>query len=519
MDRSICEYFYDAGGATGHKCGYCGSEEGSVSNGMWAHLLTCEDYQDLIDRGWRRSGKYCYKPVMDVTCSPQYAIRCEVTEFRLSKSQKKVLKTMSDYLVKGRSREASKGEGSSVDADTTSRPKGEEKASNKVKSVRPGDGADPSKPRCRKAKEIRKEKKLKKQADQSDSTGETSMAPKPVRTSDSAGGTSTAPKPIGTSDSAGGTSPAPKPVDTYGSASKATGPVTNVHASSSKPQTQGQDIPDFLKVGRDGKKPLESFLNIPTDHPVAHKLEIHLVRSHPPSPEFKSTFRESYQLYKKYQMAIHDDEEDKCTEKQFTRFLCDSPLIPKKGASHNWPCDYGSYHQHYRLDGKLVAVGVVDFLPKCLSSVYTYYDPDYNFLSLGVYTALRELELTRKMYLGDPEHFLYYCMGYYVHECPKMRYKGQYSPSFLLCPESYQYIQIETCRLKLDISRYARLNDEATPPEDVATWLDKCLILSQQTIMPYAIYKALAGTREEEKVTEYARFVGPAVASRMVLVL
>ena len=76
-----------------------------------------------------------------------------------------------------------------------------------------------------------------------------------------------------------------------------------------------------------------------------------------------------------------------------------------------------------------------------------------------------------------------------------------------------------TCRPKLDASRYARLNDEATPPEDVTTWLDKCLILSQQTIMPYVIYKALAGTREEEKVTDYARFVGPSVASRMVLVL
>lgn len=29
---------------------------------------------------------------------------------------------------------------------------------------------------------------------------------------------------------------------------------------------------------------------------------------------------------------------------------------------------YGSYHQLYRIDGKLVAVGVVDILPKCLVS-------------------------------------------------------------------------------------------------------------------------------------------------------
>lgn len=29
---------------------------------------------------------------------------------------------------------------------------------------------------------------------------------------------------------------------------------------------------------------------------------------------------------------------------------------------------YGTYHQLYRIDGKLVAVGVVDILPKCLVS-------------------------------------------------------------------------------------------------------------------------------------------------------
>lgn len=42
---------------------------------MWAERLTCEDYQNLIDRGWRRSGKYVYKPKMDETCCPQYTIR------------------------------------------------------------------------------------------------------------------------------------------------------------------------------------------------------------------------------------------------------------------------------------------------------------------------------------------------------------------------------------------------------------------------------------------------------------
>ena len=53
------------------------------------------------------------------------------------------------------------------------------------------------------------------------------------------------------------------------------------------------------------------------------------------------------------------------------------------------PQGYGSFHQHYLLDGKLIAVGVIDILPHCVSSVYLYYDPDYSFLSLGTYSALR----------------------------------------------------------------------------------------------------------------------------------
>ena len=46
---------------------------------------------------------------------------------------------------------------------------------------------------------------------------------------------------------------------------------------------------------------------------------------------------------------------------------------------------YGSYHQLYRLDRRLVAVGVVDILPSGLSSVYLFYDPDEKLLSLGTY--------------------------------------------------------------------------------------------------------------------------------------
>ena len=55
---------------------------------------------------------------------------------------------------------------------------------------------------------------------------------------------------------------------------------------------------------------------------------------------------------------------------------------------------YGSYHQLYRLDRRLVAVGVVDILPSGLSSVYLFYDPDEKLLSLGTYVQLRCIYLS-----------------------------------------------------------------------------------------------------------------------------
>jgi len=45
-------------------------------------------------------------------------------------------------------------------------------------------------------------------------------------------------------------------------------------------------------------------------------LKVRLVRSSPPSPQFKASFDASYQVYKLYQMAIHKDPPDKPTESQ-----------------------------------------------------------------------------------------------------------------------------------------------------------------------------------------------------------
>lgn len=73
----------------------------------------------------------------------------------------------------------------------------------------------------------------------------------------------------------------------------------------------------------------------------------------------------------------------------------------------------------------------------------------------------REIALVRELNLSAPD-LKYYYMGFYIHNCQKMRYKGQYSPSFLACPETYEWVPIEKCRPKLDANKYSRLSESGT---------------------------------------------------------
>ena len=52
----------------------------------------------------------------------------------------------------------------------------------------------------------------------------------------------------------------------------------------------------------------------------------------------------------------------------------------------------GAYHMYHRIDGKLVAVGIIDITRTVLNSAYFIYDPDLKFLNLGVVGALMEMQ-------------------------------------------------------------------------------------------------------------------------------
>lgn len=161
------------------------------------------------------------------------------------------------------------------------------------------------------------------------------------------------------------------------------------------------------------------------------KLEIRLNRS--------SFDPEEFALYRRYQIKVHNDKPQSVTESSYRMFLVDTPLLQvfPNGDSTVPPCGFGSFHQQYLIDGKLVAVGVIDILPNCLSSKYLFWDPDFAFLSLGKYSAFQEIGWVKENQVYCPS-LQYYYLGYYIHSCNKMRYKAAYRPSELLCPLRYQ---------------------------------------------------------------------------------
>lgn len=82
----------------------------------------------------------------------------------------------------------------------------------------------------------------------------------------------------------------------------------------------------------------------------------------------------------------------------------------------------------------LIAVDLIDILEEGISSLYCYYDPEYNRQSLGRYTLLQQIQFAQKLNLK----WVY--LGYYVEGCQSLAYKIDYQPSLQLQgrPEEYE---------------------------------------------------------------------------------
>ena len=178
---------------------------------------------------------------------------------------------------------------------------------------------------------------------------------------------------------------------------------------------------------------------------------------------------EKYLLYSNYQRIVHHDKPDGITRAGFKRFLCESPL---HRSTESWvdadgktrTKKLGSYHQMYRLDGRLVALAVLDLLPKVVSGVYFLYHEDLHKFSPGKLSALREATLSVE------EGYGFYWMGYYIESCIKMRYKGDYQPMEFLDPETYDWHLLDDKAKKaLQEKNYVSLSKELDGEATTAT--------------------------------------------------
>eukprot|EP01080_Neovahlkampfia_damariscottae_P010626 gene10626-3249_t len=402
-------------------CGYCkvydektGTFVKNKTNLLYSdYLLSISpyDYQKFLNRGWERCGTLCYLPKNDETCCPQYAIRLDATNLKPTKKQNKVMNKWKKFL-----------------AGEVEKPK-----ENDHKMLYHSISEDLKiclinfqKNKNLNLKETKvniSSKKIKNVCDFSSS--------------------------IAVSISY----QLKKPEKAKEIAQEMVKEFTS-NFLSNYIQLESISVSDtghinFLLTDEDSDSKIDQKSN-----KKGRKLEMKL---NPIS--FK---QEEFELYQKYQMKIHRERKEDVTIKRYTNFLGESPIQYDTnpfwtGGPLNFK--YGSFHLQYILDGQLIAVSDIDILPFGISSNYHFYDPDFSFLSLGVFSVMKECELIQTYSCFTPE-FKYYYLGSYVHHNSKVNYKGNYSPSELLCPVTLNWVDFDVCSKLLDKSKFTRFSKE-----------------------------------------------------------
>jgi len=76
----------------------------------------------------------------------------------------------------------------------------------------------------------------------------------------------------------------------------------------------------------------------------------------------------------------------------------------------------------YMRDEKLVGVALTDILPNSISSIYCFYDHDYENLSIGKFSILAQIKVAKQLNIP------YIYLGYWIKEHFSMGYKEAYTP-------------------------------------------------------------------------------------------
>jgi len=129
---------------------------------------------------------------------------------------------------------------------------------------------------------------------------------------------------------------------------------------------------------------------------------------------------EHFELYQRYINVRHKDGDMyPATETQYRSFL----LAPFPS------CRF----IEFRLGEKLLAVSVIDELPAALSAIYTFFDPEHEQRSLGVFAVLWQLDFCKK------NEFTHLYLGYYIADSQKMSYKNKFNPHQIFKNDEWQF--------------------------------------------------------------------------------
>jgi arginine-tRNA-protein transferase len=166
-------------------------------------------------------------------------------------------------------------------------------------------------------------------------------------------------------------------------------------------------------------------IRIPVDRFVASRSQRRVLRKNTGlavSANAPAPSTEKFELYDRYQRQWHDGKQAGDLL-GYLDFLYQSPV---NTVEFEYRDPALGTQVELQLGGRLLGVGICDLMPRALSSVYFYFDPEFAYRSLGTFSALYEITWAK-------EHGLaHWYAGYWVNHCRTMHYKARFQPAQLL---------------------------------------------------------------------------------------
>ena len=492
----------------GYKCGYCNNPKGSFSFGTSIKNYPVEIYEKMMKDGWRRCGDYVYIPNIEKSCCKLYTCRLNVEDFKINKEQKKIMKRFRKYLSGEYelNKEKLKEKEKKSDVDQKVIDENKEKIENILKNylkqkkyiqiIEKYIKIDNSLFE-QKLNEVHVRKNINKKFNFDYSIDYIYVINKIIESYIKKNN-------IQFEDI--------KKLDLelfndfkqfYNSKNEdlelfeKTGHINIIDKTKTKIENKIENktenktenkIENKKKDKKENKQKKEKEKKIEKISEkyyfeyfpeIINEPEINLPLKHIYTCELTDKIKidkERLKIYQKYQINIHKDPLDEITEERYNDAWGQSNLIDNIGIKlpndlnkkvkhpEMYPKKYGTYNFIHRIDGKIVAVGIWDILPTCLSSVYLYYDTDYQFLDLGVFTAIREIEYVKSFHNLIDNNFKYYMMGFYCETVQKLRYKGFYEPTELLDRYTMNYVYLKDVQNLIKDGKNHKLCDKPMNP-------------------------------------------------------